>query len=140
MRKNLSRALAKARKIEKIAIVPLLTVLACLCPLSAQENPTSTTPLCLTSGETVYRPGVKGVKPPQLQPNNKDKSAPDLRGPFSLELLVLKVIYAIRDAQHSQRMSAEKARKYISENWRFKPATKQAKPVAVRLTMNFGPR
>ena len=82
------------------------------------------------------------MKPPQPQPNKKDKTAPDLRGPLSLELLVNSEghVCDARVVTAKDRLSAEKVAKYISENWIFKPASKQGVPVAVKFTMNFGPR
>lgn len=119
-----------------------LIALPCLSHLFAQESPRSNNTPCIASSEAVYRPGVEGVKPPQPQPNKKDKTAPDLRGPLSLELLVNSEgrVCDARVLTAKDRLSAEKAAKYISENWTFKPATKEGKPVAVKFTMNLGPR
>jgi hypothetical protein len=105
----------------------------------AQENPTSAKPPCIAAGETVYQSGADGVKPPQPQPSKKDKSAPGIRGTFSLELLVNSEgrVCGARVFNARDRLSAEKSAQYISEHWTFKPATKQGKPVAVKFIMNW---
>jgi TonB family protein len=129
-------------KAGKIHVVPLLIVLACFSYVLSQESPTPADRRCIQSGEAVYQPGRDGVKPPQPQNSKKDKSGPELRGPFSLELIVNSEghVCDTRVLSANDRLAAEKAAKYISENWTFKPATKQGKPVAVKFTMNFGPR
>jgi TonB family protein len=119
-----------------------LIALACLAHLFAQENPTANNIPCISSSEAVYKPGVDGVKPPQPQPSKRDRTAPDLRGPASLELLVNSEgsVCNARVLTAKDKLSAQKSAKYISENWTFKPAMKQGKPVAVKFTMNFNPR
>jgi hypothetical protein len=118
--------------------IAMLCILPSLFQLSAQENPTSAKPPCIAEGEPVYH----GVKPPQPQPNKKDNAAPDMRGPFSIQLLVNSEgrVCDTQVISAKDRSSAEKAAHYISEHWTFKPATKQGKPVAVKFTTNFGPR
>jgi len=126
----------------KTCAIAMLGSLPLLFHLSAQENPTSAKPPCIAAGELVYQPGVDGVEPPQPQPNKKDNAAPDMRGPFSIRLLVNSE-GRVCDAQvvsAKDRLSAQKAAHYISEHWAFKPATKQGKPVAVKFTTSFGPR
>ena len=66
----------------------LLAMVACSVSIAAQENQTATKPLCIAADEPIYRPGADGVKPPQPQPDKSAKKAPDMRGPFSLELVV----------------------------------------------------
>ena len=110
--------------------------------LPAQETPTSTKPPCIQAGESVYQPGSDGVHPPQPTPNQNDKTAPDIRGPFSIELLVNSAgrVCDARVLNAKDRLSAEKAAQYISEHWTFRPGTRQGKPVAVKFVMNWGPR
>ncbi|MGH9645142.1 MAG: energy transducer TonB [Terriglobales bacterium] len=111
--------------------------------LFAQENPTSPKPPCIAAGQSVYRPGTDGVKPPQPpQPNKNDKDAADIRGSFSLELLVNSEgrVCDARVFNAREQSSAEKAAQYISEHWTFKPALKRGKPVAVRFILTWGPR
>jgi Gram-negative bacterial TonB protein C-terminal len=129
-------------KARKIAVIPLLVALACVCHLYAQENPTAANTSCIAPDEYIYRPGTDGVTPPQTQPSKKDKGGPDLRSPFSLEVLINSEghVCDTRVLSAKDSLSAEKAAKYISEHWTFKPATKQGKPVAVRFIINFGPR
>lgn len=119
-----------------------LIALLCFSHLFAQENPGPRNAPCMASSEPVYVPGVRGVKPPQPQPNKQDKTAPDLRGPLSLELLVNTEgrVCDARVLTAKDGLSAEKAAKYISQNWTFTPATKKGKPVAVKFRMTFSPR
>jgi hypothetical protein len=110
--------------------------------VAAQENQTATKPLCIAADEHIYHPGSDGVKPPQPQPDKSAKDAPDMRGPFSLELVVNSEgrVCDARVLNARDQLSAKKAAEYISEHWTFKPATRQGKPVAVKFTTNFGPR
>ena len=124
-----------------IFVIAVLCLLPSLFRISAQENPISAKP-CIAEGEPVYEPGVDGVKPPQPQPHKNDKTAADMRGPFSVQLLVNSE-GRVCDAQvisAKDRLSAEKAAHYIREHWTFRPATKQGRSVAVKFTTNFGPR
>ena len=132
------------RNIERArsAFVALLGVLTCLTPVAAQENPPSAISTCLAVNERVYQPGADGVKPPQPQPSAMDKTAPNIRGPFSIELLVNSEgrVCRGRVLNAKDQFAAEKAAKYILEHWTFKPAMKQGNAVAVKFTTIFGPR
>lgn len=125
-----------------ICVVALFGILAYIIPASAQENPTPAKPPCIAAGEPIYQPGADGVKPPQPPPNKNDKTLPDIRGPFSIELVVNSEgrVCDARVLSAKDRLSAEKTAQYISEHWTFKPATRQGKPVSVKFTLNWVPR
>ena len=96
---------------------------------------------CIGAEETVYKPGIDGVTPPQPLPD-KSKSAMDIRGPMSLELVVNSEghVCSAKVVSAKDQLSAKKVADHIAEHWTFKPATRQGKPVAVSFTTNFGPR
>lgn len=120
----------------------LFAMVAYSVSIAAQENQRATKPLCIAADEPIYKPGAGGVKPLQPQPDKSAKNAPDMRGPFSLELVVNSEgrVCEARVLTARDQLSAKKAAEYISEHWTFKPATKQGKSVAVKFTTNFGPR
>lgn len=120
----------------------LLAVVTSSIPVAAQENQTGPKSPCIAADEQIYRPGIDGVKPPQPQPVKDAKNAPDVRVPFSLELLVNADghVCDVRVLNARDQLSARKTAEYISEHWTFKPATRQGKPVAVKFTTNFTPR
>ena len=130
----------RGRHMRTLGILCLIT-LAWLPNLFAKENPTSSNTPCVTPSETVYHPGVDGVKPPQPQSSKKHRTEPEVHDAVSLELLVNSEgqVCDARVLRAKDRVSAEKVANYVSENWIFTPATKQGKPVAVRFTVNFGP-
>ena len=115
---------------------------ACLAAVAAQENSAPAKPPCIATAEPIYQPGVDGVKPPQPTASRDDKAAPDMRGRFSVELIVNSGghVCDARVMSAKDRSFAEKAAKYISEHGTFSPATKQAKPVSVKFRMNWSPR
>lgn len=118
-----------------------LAILTCLSMLSAQENPTSANAPCIAPDAIVYLPGPgDGVKPPL--PDSRAKGARlSLRSSVSLEVLLNSEgrVCNVRVLSANDKLSAEKARRDIFKNWRFKPATKDGKPVAVKLTINLSP-
>jgi hypothetical protein len=124
------------------ATCTLLAVAFSAISVTAQENQPPVKPPCIAADEPIYRPGVDGVKPPQPQPDKNAKGAPDMRGPFSVELLVNSEghICEARVLNAKDPLPAAKAASYISEHWTFKPATREGKPVAVKFMINFGPR
>ena len=119
-----------------------VALVSLILPLHAAAQETQAKLACIAADEHVYRPGVDGVKAPEPQPDKNTKNAPEMRGPFSIELVVnpegrvctAKVLTA-RD-----RLAAQRAADYMTERWLFKPATRKGKPVAVRFTVNFNPR
>ncbi|MDT8070338.1 MAG: TonB family protein [Terriglobia bacterium] len=108
-------------------------------PLVAQEPQPSKS--CIAPGETIYKPGVDGVNPPQPKPDKNAKNAPKIQGAISLELVVngKGSVCSVRVLAATDKSSAQDTADYISKNWSFKPATKKGKPVAVAFTMNFRP-
>jgi hypothetical protein len=120
----------------------LLAIMIYSFAVAAQENQTATKPLCVAADEHIYTAGVDGVKPPQPQQAKNATDAPDMRGPFSLELVVNSEgrVCDARVLNAKDQLSAKKAAEYISEHWTFKPATRQGKSVAVKLTLNWGAR
>ena len=115
----------------------LLAVLVFAIPVISQEN---TKKPCFARDEILYLPGVDGVKAPgPPQPDKKAKGAPDVRGFVSFELIINsegKVCKA-RVIDATDRMSANQGAIFILEHWTFKPASKDGKPVAVKLTLDF---
>lgn len=120
----------------------LLAVVVSSIPVASQENQTVPKTPCVAADEPIYRPGVDGVKPPQPQPVKDARNAPDIRAPFSLELLINSDgrVCDVRVLNARDQLSARKTAEYISEHWTFKPAMRQGKPVAVKFTTNFAPR
>ena len=110
--------------------------------LSGQANTGSANPACVPEGESVYQPGVDGVKPPQPQPVKDEKTGTDVRAPFSLELIVNSEgrVCDTRVLKAKDPVSADKVAQYILANWKFKPATRKGKPVAVKFIMNWSGR
>ena len=120
----------------------LLGLMASVVGVSAQENHTAIQPPCIAADEAVYRPVADGVKPPQPPQPDKNKNAPDMRGPFSMEVIVNSQgrVCDARVFNAKDQISAEKAARYIADHWTFTPATRRGKPVAVKFTMNIGSR
>ncbi len=120
----------------------LLAVVTSSMAVAAQENQTAPKAPCITKEEPIYRPGTDGVTPPQPQAVKDTKRGPDVRTPYSLELLVNSDgrVCEARVLTARDESAAREAADYISEHWTFKPATRKGKPVAVKLTMNFTPK
>ena len=121
------------------AIFVVLTV-AVFSTLSApHQSPVPASPPCIAADEPVYSPGTDGVVPPQLQQDKNAKNASDLKGTFSLELVVSSEgrVCQVRVLTATDKASARKAPEYIAQHWKFKPAVRQGKPVAVKFTANF---
>ncbi len=94
---------------------------------------------CVAADEQIYQLGIDGVKPPQPQPDKNAKGAPNIRGQFSLQLVVSSEghVCSAKIVNASNRVAAEEGAKYIAQHWTFKPATKDGKPVAVTFRMNW---
>jgi TonB family protein len=106
---------------------------------TAQEN--SSTKPCVRPDEQVYRPGIDGVKPPQITRDAKGKnSPPDLHGPVTLALLVNSegALCDVKVVQAKDPLDGERAADHVQSNWKFTPATRNGKPVSVQMTVNFG--
>ncbi len=118
--------------------------LALTMPVLLNAQSAETTKPCIAADETIYAPGVDGVTPPQpLKPaTEKSKEAPKIRGFQSFEMVVnsegrvcnVKIVYT------TNQESTKKLAWYIAENWVFKPAERNGKPVAVRLQLNLKER
>ena len=108
----------------------------------AQETTETAEQPCLAAGETVYHPGEDHVKPPELHrerlgPDNKGRIRPNSR--VSLELTVNSIgnICEVRALKAPSREEAQAVAEYVADNFRFKPATRRGKPVAVRFQVQF---
>jgi hypothetical protein len=108
-------------------------------PIFAQ---TSSQP-CLAGDEAIYAPGRDGVEPPKLR---GERAKPDnpikLSSPVILELTLNSLgriceIHVVRAGQRDQE-SARHLVQYVSDNFRFSPATRKKQPVAVRFEVTFG--
>lgn len=105
---------------------------------SAAQEPQQSKP-CIAANERIYKPGIDGVKPPRPQPDKDVKNAPKKRGHFSLQLVVSAEghVCSVNVVAASDKSAAEDVAKYIAQHWSFKPATKEGKPVAATLTVQF---
>jgi Gram-negative bacterial TonB protein C-terminal len=107
---------------------------------TAQEgNPTKSEP-CVAPGETIYQPGTDHVKPPQLVAQQKkgSASAPS-RTQVDLELLLNSqgAVCEVRIVRTSSVEVAKTVADNVAHNFKFKPATRYKKPVAVKMLMHF---
>jgi hypothetical protein len=95
--------------------------------------------LCISKDEEIYTPDKDNVKPPQLQKDKKRTPPVEIKENTQLELLVNAEgrICNVRVAEASDPLLANQLSQYVAEHWRFKSATRQDKPVAVKLTVNF---
>lgn len=118
-------------------ITVLLMVLTLGVPSQAQAQKGENAS-CISADEKVFKPGSDGVKPPQLQEDKKSKDAPPT-GNFSIELVVNSEgrICSARPLSGPDLASAKQLSDFIVSHWRFKPATRQGKAVAVKFTTNF---
>jgi TonB family protein len=119
-------------------LVLLIVLLSSVIPVAAQQNPEGSKSSCVAADEPIY--GVGGdVKPPEPHPDKNARNPPDIRGSMSLELLVNSEgrVCEARVLNATDRLSATKTANFILEHWRFRPAMRQGKAVAVRFTMNF---
>src|SRR6185369_7435684 len=112
----------------RVVLVGFLFALSCF---GAAQDTQPSRP-CLQPHETIYKPGIDGVKPPQLQPD-KSKSAVPIHGPMSFELTVNSEghVCSIKVTAAKDPSSANQVANYIGEHWTFKPATRNGQPVAV---------
>lgn len=108
--------------------------------VAAQEgNPPKPEP-CVAAGETIYQPGIDHVEPPELIPQKKKGSA---LGPSRTQVTLQVLLNSqgiVCDVRISRTTDAEAAKTIandVAQNFKFKPATRYKKPVAVKMTMNF---
>ena len=102
-------------------------------------NPANSDP-CVAPGEKIYQPGVDHVTPPKLIPAPKKGSdPPSTPRQVTLEVLLnsqgtICNVHILRSTNvDNPRRVAEK----VAQNFKFKPATRFDKPVAVKFLMNF---
>ena len=112
------------------------------CSALGQDAPKPAEEPCIAKDETIYRPGEDHVKPPQIRqerkgPDNKGEIRPNSR--VSLELIVNSSgdICEVRALNAPSREEARVVAEYVADNFRFKPATRNGKPVAVRFQVLF---
>jgi hypothetical protein len=120
----------------RVALILLSFALPVLC----QETPQTSKPPCIAADESIYGNGGD-VKPPQWQPDKNEKSEPDIQGSISMTLVLLVNsegrICETRIVNAVDRLSAQKAANFMLEHLTFKPATRQGKPVAVRVSLTI---
>jgi hypothetical protein len=108
----------------------------------AQEASEPQERLCIAKNETIYTPGEDHVKAPEL---NRERIGPDDKGrirPNSRVLLEVTVnsagdICLARALKAPTREEATAVAEYVADNFRFRPAMRHGKPVAVRLQVRF---
>ena len=115
--------------------------------MALAQAPASTAPSdeppCVAKGEPIYSPGEDHVKAPELHRERKGpddaKRAIRPNSNVSLELVVGATgdICEIRALKAPSRDEAQAVAEYIADNFRFKPATRKAKPVAVHFQVLF---
>jgi hypothetical protein len=94
--------------------------LSSVIPVAAQQNPEGSKSSCVAADEPIY--GVGGdVKPPEPHPDKNSEGR----------------VCEARVLNATDRLSATKTANFILEHWKFRPAMRQGKAVAVRFTMNF---
>lgn len=120
------------------ALISLL-ILAGLSFAGAQDT---SPPSCLQDGDTISRPGENHVKPPQLVSRAGDAAHAhdkNSRVQLSLELVLNSEgrICETRILRASDAGIAKRVADNVRNSFKFKPATLDGKPVAVRFVMNF---
>jgi Gram-negative bacterial TonB protein C-terminal len=107
---------------------------------AAQEgNPPKSEP-CVAPGETIYQPGIDHVKPPELIPEHKKGNEPSpSRRQVTLEVLLNSqgAVCEVHIMRTSNVENAKKVADDVAQNFKFKPATRYNKAVAVKMLMNF---
>lgn len=96
---------------------------------------------CIGRDETIYHPGEDHVKAPEL---HRERLGPDNKGirPNSHVMLEVTVnatgaICEVRALKAPSRQEAQTVSEYVADNFKFKPATRHGKPVAVRFQVEF---
>jgi hypothetical protein len=91
--------------------------------------------------EPIYIPGTDGVKPPKLHVEHTPVDKPvKFDFPLVLDLTISArgKFCEIHVLQAPDQESAKQIADYVSENFRFSPATRKGKPVAARFKLVFG--
>ncbi len=118
----------------KLPIVFVVILLAVAATAQPKEPP------CLAKGGRIYRPGQKKVMPPLLTVDQAGREAAD--APTARAILELVVnpkgkvceVHVLRTDDRSADKSIEE---YVSKHWHFTPATRDGRPVAIRMQVNF---
>ena len=99
---------------------------------------TTTRDECTAKDETIYHADADNVVPPVFI---RDEGPDDIRGSARLELLINAQgkICSIQFFERVDREWAKKLGEHIVLYWKFKPATREGKPVAAFFPMNFPP-
>jgi periplasmic protein TonB len=118
--------------------VLVVTILVGGSALFAQESSDKTT-ANTDQGNVVYEPGTQGIKPPRAiyQPNPEytDKARKKKLNGVVVLSLVVTADGAARDLKVIKSLDAGLDKNAVAavSTWRFDPATKDGKPVAVRV-------
>jgi hypothetical protein len=108
----------------------------------AQNGAQSTEQPCIAKDETIYTPGEDHVKLPALRrerigPDNKGRIRPNSHVALELTVNASGDICEVRALKAPSREEATAVAEYVADSFRFKPATRNGKPVAVRFQVLF---
>jgi len=111
-------------------------------PAVTQESQPTSQPPCITKDEPVYTPGEDHVKFPEVQmeshhPDNPGAIKPGSRASFELLINSRGQICEVKALRAPNREEATELANFVADNFRFKPATRKGKPVAVRFVTTF---
>jgi hypothetical protein len=93
--------------------------------------------------EPIYTPGTDGVKPPTVRVEHTPVDKPvkfDFPVVLDLTISTLGNLCEIHVLQARDQESAKQIANYVAQNFRFSPATRKGKPVAVRFKVVFNSR
>jgi hypothetical protein len=110
--------------------------------VQAQEGQQSPEPSCIAKDEPIYTPGEDHVKFPEVQmashhPDNPNAIKPGTRASFDLLINSSGQICTVKALRAPNREEAIELANFVADNFRFKPATRKGKPVAVRFVTIF---
>jgi hypothetical protein len=121
-----------------------MLVLTCLLAAgflsAAEKSDLAESEPCVAPGEKIYRPGVDHVKPPELIPVSKSSSEPpSTPRQVTLEVLLNShgTICEVHILRSTNVENPRKVAENVAQNFRFKPAIRYDKAVAVKFSMNF---
>ena len=95
---------------------------------------------CLAANEPIYTPGEEHVKPPRLRIERGPLEKPlksSARAVFEVVINSAGSICDVRALKAPDRDTAQQLAEDIADNFRFTPATRKGKPVAVRFKVVF---
>ena len=96
--------------------------------------------LCLAANEPIYTPGEDHVQAPRLRIERGPLEKPlksSSRAVFEVVINSAGTICEIRALKAPDRETAQQLAEVISDNFRFRPATRRGKPVAARFKVIF---